>query len=259
MVKKIKSAATSFEKLVGIMHELREKCPWDKKQTFETLRHLTIEETYELADAILEKDMKKIKQELGDLLLHIVFYSRLGEEKNAFTLKEVIEDICTKLIHRHPHIYGNVTVTDAAHVKRNWEKLKIKEGKKSVMEGVPVSLPAMVKAMRIQEKAKSAGFDWNKKEEVWEKVMEELNEFKSEAEKCSGKMEDEFGDLFFSLINYARFVNIDPESALEKTNKKFIRRFSFIEKEARKNGTELNEMPLDAMEEIWGRAKKKEK
>ena len=247
-----------FERLLNLMDELRAKCPWDRKQTLESLRHLTIEETYELADSILEKDMDAIKKELGDLLLHIVFYAKIADEQKSFNISDVINSLCEKLIHRHPHIYGDVKVNDEEDVKRNWELLKLKEGKTSVLEGVPLALPAMIKASRIQDKARGAGFDWEKSEQVWEKVEEELNEFHAEVEKKSSKeyLENEFGDVLFSLINYARFLNISPEDALEKTNKKFIRRFQYLEKEAAKTGKKLSEMTLAEMDVFWNEAKK---
>ncbi len=247
----------AISRLLDIMDDLRKGCPWDKKQTNESLRHLTIEEVYELADAILENEPEEIKKELGDLLLHIVFYSKIGEEKNQFDIADVANAISDKLIYRHPHIYGDVKVKDEKEVKENWEKLKLKEGKKSVLEGVPKSLPAMVKAMRLQEKAKGVGFDWENKEQVWEKVQEELQEFKEEAEKKNRKeTEEEFGDLLFSLINYARFLNINPESALEKTNKKFIKRFQILEQEIKDQGKDLKDMNLEEMEKYWQKAKK---
>jgi len=247
----------AFERLLIIMDELREQCPWDKKQTFESLRHLTIEETYELADAILDKDMNSIKKELGDVLLHIVFYARMGSETNHFNIADVINSLCDKLIHRHPHIYGDVKVDNEEQVKENWEKLKLKEGTKSVLAGVPASLPSLVKASRIQEKARAVGFDWEKPEQVWEKVQEELDEFKHEVDTNSSheKMEAEFGDVLFSLINYARFHNINPEDALERTNKKFIKRFQYLEAEALKAGKELSDMTLAEMDVYWNKAK----
>jgi XTP/dITP diphosphohydrolase len=248
----------AFERLLNIMDELREKCPWDKKQTIESIRHLTIEEVYELADAIMEKDMEEIKKELGDILLHIVFYARIASESRTFDITDVINTICDKLIHRHPHIYGDVIVADDAEVKRNWEQLKMKEGKKSVLEGVPVTLPSLIKAIRIQEKARGAGFDWDKPEQVWEKVEEEMHEFKKEVDhKNLQESENEFGDLLFSLINYARFIDINPEEALEKTNKKFIRRFQYLENAARENGQELSKMKLEEMDVYWNEAKAK--
>ena len=236
----------NIERLVAIMDELREKCPWDKKQNIHTLRQQTIEETYELADAITDKDWNAIKEELGDLLLHIIFYSKIGTEQNKFTLQEVIEGICDKLIKRHPHIYGNVKVNDEEDVKKNWEQIKLQEGKKSVLSGVPKSLPAMVKAMRIQEKAKQVGFEWATKEQVWEKVEEEKLELLEAVE--SGKeerIEEEAGDLFFSVINYVRFLKVDAENALELTNKKFIKRFSLMEESVQKKGMNLSEMTLN--------------
>ena len=246
----------AFNRLLDIMDDLRSQCPWDQKQTFETLRHLTIEETYELGDAILDNNLDEIKKELGDLLLHIVFYAKIGSETNHFDIADVANNISEKLIHRHPHIYGNIKVENADEVKTNWENLKLKEGKKSVLEGVPNSLPAMVKAYRMQEKAASIGFDWPTKEEVWAKVEEEINEFKDEVKKNTDKMEAELGDVFFALINYARFINISPENALERTNKEFIRRFQFIENEAQKIGKKLTEMTLDEMDVFWNQAKK---
>jgi MazG family protein len=251
------SSATAFERLVKIMDDLREKCPWDKKQTIESLRQLTIEETYELADSITDTNWKGIKEELGDLLLHIVFYAKIGAEQNQFTLQEVINGVCEKLIFRHPHIYGDVKVEDEEEVKRNWEKLKIKEGKKSVLGGVPVSLPSMVKAMRLQEKAKQVGFEWENKEQVWEKVEEEKAElFEAIATGDPNKMEDELGDVFFSLVNYARFLNLDAENALERTNKKFINRFSKMELAAQSTGKPLQEMTLEEMDAIWNQIKR---
>ncbi len=250
-------AEKQFLRLVGIMDELREKCPWDKKQTIQTLRQLTIEETYELTDAITDEDWKGIKEELGDLMLHLVFYAKIGAEQNKFTLQEVIEGVCEKLINRHPHIYGDVKVADEEEVKRNWEKLKLKEGKKSILAGVPKSLPAMVKAMRLQEKAKQVGFEWENKEQVWDKVKEEENEL-FEAIKSNNKthVEEELGDYFFSIINFARFLQVDAENALELTNKKFISRFNKMEAEALKDGANLNEMTLDEMDAIWNKVKK---
>ncbi len=243
----------SFERLLCIMDELREQCPWDKKQTIASLRNLTIEETYELADAISNNKMVEIKKELGDLLLHIVFYARIASETNTFDIKEVIDSLCDKLIFRHPHIYGDVKVADENEVKQNWEKLKLKEGNKTVLGGVPTSLPAMIKATRIQEKAKAVGFDWENKNDVWEKVKEEINEF--EQEKTEDKQFEEFGDLLFSLINYARFINISPEDALENTNKKFIKRFNFIEQKANDANKRMDELSLNEMEAFWQQAK----
>ena len=258
----------SFLRLVSIMDDLREKCPWDRKQTIQTLRHMTIEETYELVDAITDKDWNGIREELGDLLLHIVFYSKIGGEQNRFTLEEVIDGISEKLIARHPHIYGDVRVNDEEDVKRNWEKLKLKEGKKSILSGVPKSLPATVKAMRLQEKAKQVGFEWENKDQVWEKVEEEMGELRSAIVDWQSadhddltmqhkKVEEEFGDLIFSLINYARFLRVDAENALEVTNKKFIRRFSQMEEEATKSGKDLADMTLLEMDSIWNSIKKR--
>ncbi|PCJ25969.1 MAG: nucleoside triphosphate pyrophosphohydrolase [Flavobacteriales bacterium] len=246
----------AFERLLNIMDDLREKCPWDKKQTMQSLRHLTIEETYELTDAIIENDLEEIKNELGDLMLHLVFYAKIGSESNAFDITDVLNSICDKLIHRHPHVYGDTEVADEEEVKANWEKLKLKEGKNSVLEGVPKSLPALVKAVRIQDKARGIGFDWDNKEQVWEKVKEEIDEFKVEVDNKSDKMEDEFGDLLFSLINYGRFLNLNPEDALEKTNKKFIKRFQYMESETKKEGKELSSMSLKEMDVYWNKAKK---
>tara|TARA_B100000809_G_scaffold43630_1_gene37865 strand:+ start:34087 stop:34866 length:780 start_codon:yes stop_codon:yes gene_type:complete len=247
----------SFNKLLDVMDELRDKCPWDKKQTFETLRHLTIEETYELADAILEDDKEEIKKELGDLLLHIVFYAKIGSETDSFDLGSISDSIVEKLIHRHPHIYGDVTVADEEEVKRNWEKLKLKEGKSSVLEGVPISLPALVKASRIQEKVAGVGFDWEEPQQVWEKVQEELSELNEEI-KLGNKdtIEAEFGDVLFSMINYARFIEVNPENALERTNKKFIKRFQYLEEAAKMNTKELSDMTLTEMDVFWEESKK---
>lgn len=247
----------AFERLLTIMDELREKCPWDMKQTLESLRHLSIEEVYELGDAILDGNMEEVKKELGDLFLHLVFYSRIASETEAFDIADVLNAICEKLISRHPHIYGDTVVKDEAEVLSNWEKLKLKEGKKSVLEGVPRSLPAMVKAQRIQDKAKGVGFDWENADQVWEKVLEELNEFKEA--KTKEDQEEEFGDLLFSLINYARFKGIHPEDALEKTNKKFIYRFQYLETESAKDGKKMGEMSLNEMDEYWNRAKELKK
>ncbi len=249
--------ATEFLRLIKIMDELREKCPWDKKQTIETLRQLTIEETYELADAITENNWKEIKEELGDLLLHIIFYAKIGAEKNEFTLQEVINGICEKLIIRHPHIYGDVRVKDEEEVKQNWEKIKLREGKKSVLGGVPKSLPSMVKAMRLQEKSKQVGFEWDNTSQVWDKVQEELQEL--EEAVASGdkyKMEDELGDVFFSLVNFARFLQVDAENALERTNKKFIQRFTGMEEAAAKENKFLHDMSLQEMDALWNKIKK---
>ena len=247
----------AFNRLVNIMEELREKCPWDKKQTIQTLRQLTIEETYELADAITDNDWKGIKEELGDILLHIVFYAKIGAEQNQFTLDEAINGVCDKLIARHPHIYADVKVKDDDDVKKNWEKLKLKEGKTSVLSGVPKSLPSMVKAMRLQEKAKQVGFEWDTKEQVWEKVEEEKKELFEAIESGDiNKMEDELGDVFFSLVNFARFLQVDADNALERTNKKFISRFTRMEAEALKDGKHLHEMSLEEMDGIWNRIKR---
>ena len=251
----MKEKLAAFERLLNIMDDLREKCPWDKKQTMQSLRHLTIEETYELTDAILDNDLEEVKKELGDIMLHLVFYAKIGSETNAFDITDVLNGICDKLIHRHPHIYGDTKVESEEEVKANWEKLKLKEGKKSVLEGVPKSLPAMVKAVRIQDKARGIGFDWDNKEQVWEKVEEEINEFKAEALAKSDKIEDEFGDVLFSLINYGRFLNLNPEDALEKTNKKFIKRFQYMEAETKKEGKALNELSLTEMDMYWNKAK----
>ncbi|HSZ86318.1 MAG TPA: nucleoside triphosphate pyrophosphohydrolase [Puia sp.] len=250
-------AADSFTRLVEIMNDLREKCPWDRKQTIDTLRSMTIEETYELADAITMHDWNGIKEEAGDLLLHIVFYSKIAEEQNQFSINEVIKEICEKLIVRHPHIYGNVKVNDEEDVKKNWEKIKLEQGKKTLLNGVPISLPATVKAMRLQEKAKQVGFEWEKTEDVWEKVKEEINELhEAIASENKSKIEEEFGDLVFSLINYARFLQIDAENSLEKTNKKFISRFNQMEKEATEKGKNLYDMSLEEMNNIWNSIKK---
>jgi XTP/dITP diphosphohydrolase len=251
------TANTAFERLVTIMNELREKCPWDKKQTAETLRQLTIEETYELTDAITDGNWKGIKEELGDILLHIVFYAKIGTEQNQFTLDEVINGVCEKLIFRHPHIYGDVQVKDEEEVKRNWEKLKMKEGKTSVLSGVPKTLPATVKAMRLQEKAKQVGFEWENKDQVWEKVKEEENELmEAIASGNASHIEDELGDVFFSLINFARFLQVDAEQALERTNKKFIDRFTKMEAAAIGSGKPLQDMTLEEMDSIWNIIKK---
>ena len=247
----------AFDRLLTIMDELRTQCPWDKKQTMETLRHLTIEETYELGDAILNNDLQEVKKELGDILLHIVFYARIGSETNDFDIADVANDICEKLIHRHPHIYGDVKVANEEEVKQNWEKLKLKEGKNSVLEGVPKGLPSLVKASRIQEKVAGVGFDWEKPEQVWEKVQEELQEFQDEV-KSDDKdaMEAEFGDVLFAMVNYARFLKINPENALERTNKKFIGRFQYLESKAKGLGKELKDMTLAEMDVFWEEAKK---
>ena len=248
----------AFDRLLTIMDELREQCPWDKKQTMETLRHLTIEEVYELGDAILEKDMEEVKKELGDVLLHIVFYSRIGSETNNFDIADVCNSICDKLIERHPHIYGDVKVENEDDVKRNWEQIKLREkGKTSVLQGVPTSLPAMVKANRIQDKVAGVGFDWEHPEQVYEKVEEELNELKVEvANGDADKMESELGDVLFSIINYARFLKINPENALERTNKKFIKRFQYLEAKSKEINKPLSEMSLSEMDIYWEEAKK---
>lgn len=248
----------AFKRLLDIMDDLRAQCPWDKKQTLESLRYLTIEETYELSDAILENDMDAIKKELGDLMLHLVFYSKIGSEKNAFNIKDVLESITEKLVYRHPHIYGDVEVADANEVKDNWEKLKLKEGKKSVLEGVPKSLPPLVKAVRMQEKASGVGFDWEAAHQVWDKVIEELTELKKEVEdgRDKDKMEDELGDLFFALVNYSRFLDINPEDALERTNRKFLNRFQYMEQKVKESGKTLHEMSLKEMDVYWEEAKK---
>lgn len=247
----------AFERLLIIMDELREQCPWDKKQTLQTLRHLTIEETYELGDAILDNDLNEVKKELGDLLLHIVFYAKIGSETNDFDIADVCNEICDKLIHRHPHIYSDTVVKDEEEVKQNWEKLKLKEGKKSVLEGVPRSLPALVKASRIQDKVKGVGFDWEEPHQVWDKVQEELEELQVEVQSGNqDKIEAEFGDVLFSMINYARFLNVNPEDALERTNKKFIKRFQYLESKAGELGKPLMEMTLAEMDVFWNEAKK---
>ncbi len=247
----------AFGRLLTIMNELREQCPWDRKQTMESLRPLTIEEMYELADAILKNDLEEVKKELGDVMLHLVFYAKIASEKQAFDITEVLNGICDKLITRHPHIYGDVKVSGEEEVKQNWEKLKLKEGKKSVLEGVPASLPAMVKATRIQEKARGVGFDWDNREQVWEKLQEELEELKAEVDAGRAEqMEAEFGDLLFSMINYARFLEVNPENALEKTNQKFIKRFQYLENEAAKRGLQLQNMSLEEMDAFWNEAKK---
>ena len=248
----------AFDRLLTIMDELREQCPWDKKQTMETLRHLTIEETYELGDAILDKDLEEVKKELGDVLLHIIFYAKIGSETKDFDIADVCNSICDKLVHRHPHIYGDVVVENEEDVKRNWEKLKLKEGKSSVLEGVPKSLPALVKANRIQDKVSGVGFDWEEPQQVWEKVEEEIREFQDEVEANNQEaMESEFGDVLFSMINYARFLNINPENALERTNKKFIKRFQYLEEKAKFLNKDLKDMTLAEMDVFWEEAKKR--
>lgn len=247
----------AFERLLDVMDDLRAQCPWDKKQTMESLRHLTIEETYELGDAILNNDLNEVKKELGDVLLHIVFYAKIGSETQDFDIADVCNELCEKLIFRHPHIYGDVQVADEEEVKRNWEKLKLKEGKKSVLEGVPKGLPALVKASRIQDKAKGVGFDWEEPQQVWEKVQEELQELQAEVQANNfDALEAEFGDVLFSLINYARFLKINPEDALERTNKKFISRFQYLEQKAEQLGKSLSEMSLAEMDVFWNEAKK---
>ncbi|KAA3622690.1 MAG: nucleoside triphosphate pyrophosphohydrolase [Flavobacterium sp.] len=247
----------AFDRLLTIMDELREQCPWDKKQTMESLRHLTIEETYELGDAILDQDLSEVKKELGDLLLHIVFYAKIGSETKDFDIADVANDICEKLISRHPHIYGDISVADEEEVKQNWENLKLKEGKKSVLEGVPVSLPALVKANRIQDKVAGVGFDWEEPEQVFEKLKEELEELQHEVgERNKQGIEQEFGDVLFSMINYARFLKVDPENALERTNKKFIKRFQYLESKSKELGKPLKEMTLAEMDVYWEEAKK---
>jgi XTP/dITP diphosphohydrolase len=246
-----------FLRLVKIMEELREKCPWDKKQTIESLRQLTIEETYELVDAITENDWKNLKEELGDLMLHLVFYSKIAQEKSEFNIGEVIDGVCEKLISRHPHIYGDLKLENEEEVKQNWEKIKLKEGKKSVLSGVPKTLPALVKAIRIQEKSKQVGFEWENADQVWEKVKEEIDELKLAVEsKNMSDIEDEMGDVLFSMVNYARFLNVDAENALERTNKKFMHRFSKMEEYAAKEQKNLHDMDLEALDKLWNLAKK---
>lgn len=253
----MKEELKAFDRLLNIMDELRAKCPWDKSQTIESLRYLTIEETYELSDAIMRKEMDNVCKELGDLMLHIVFYSKIASETNTFSITDVLNGICEKLIVRHPHIYSDVTVRSAEDVKSNWEKIKLKTGEKSVLAGVPGSLPAMVKAYRIQEKVSGVGFDWEKRSQVFDKVLEELNELRTEVESKTGnpKIEDEFGDLFFALINYARFIHVNPEDALEKTNLKFIKRFAFIEKKAKESGRKIQDLTLAEMDGFWNESK----
>ncbi len=247
----------AFKRLLNIMDELRAGCPWDKEQTLESLRHLTIEEVYELSDAILEGAKNEIKKELGDLMLHLVFYAKIGSETNDFDIKDVLDGISEKLIYRHPHIYGDVEVSGPEEVKNNWEKLKLKEGKKSVLEGVPQSMPPLVKAYRIQEKVKGVGFEWEYSQQVWDKVQEEMAELKYEVENSGSKekMEDELGDLLFALVNYSRYIGVNPEDALERTNKKFIRRFQFIETESVKDGKNIESMTLEEMDAYWNKAK----
>jgi XTP/dITP diphosphohydrolase len=256
----IEEKLAAFERLLNIMDDLREGCPWDREQTFESLRHLSIEELYELSDAILEGDMDGMKKELGDLMLHLVFYAKIASETGAFDIKDVLDSISEKLIHRHPHIYGDVKVSGPEEVKNNWEKLKLKEGKKSVLEGVPASMPPLVKAYRIQEKVKGVGFEWQYSQQVWDKVLEEMEELRHEVATNGSKekMEDELGDLLFALVNYSRYIGINPEDALEKTNRKFIRRFRFIETESAKDGKLLDDMSLEEMDDYWKKAKEKE-
>ena len=255
-----KKSLAAFEKLLDVMDELRAKCPWDKKQTIESLRYLTIEETYELSEAIMENDMDEVKKELGDLMLHIVFYSKIASEKQSFDISDVLKSITEKLIRRHPHIYSDVEANSAEDVTNNWEKIKLTEGKKSVLSGVPASLPPLVKAYRIQEKARGVGFDWEEPHQVWDKVLEELNELKTEVEnkESKKKIENEFGDLLFALVNYARFIEVNPEDALEKTNKKFISRFNYLEKTSKNEGRSLHKMSLVEMDKYWNEAKEKE-
>ncbi len=256
MMNSRESQLKAFGELLDIMDEIREKCPWDKKQTYESLRHLTIEETYELGDAILDNDLPEIKKELGDLMLHIVFYAKIASETQDFDIADVIDSINEKLVHRHPHVFGDVQVESEEEVAKNWEKLKLKEGRKSILEGVPKSLPAMVKASRIQDKAASAGFDWNNSKQVFDKVKEEIFELHYEVKTNNkAKIEAEFGDVLFSMINYARFIKVDPESALERTNKKFIQRFQFLEKETQKQGKQLTDMTLEEMDVYWEKSK----
>jgi MazG family protein len=252
---KYQKQAAAFARLLEIMDTLREQCPWDRKQTMQSLRNLTIEETYELAGAILEEDVQGVREEIGDLMLHMVFYARIASETDAFDIADSLHGVCDKLIARHPHIYGDVKVNDAEEVKRNWEQLKLKEGKKSVLSGVPAGLPAMIKAYRMQEKTAQVGFEWDEKEQVWDKVQEEIREFREVPARDTAKREDEFGDILFALVNYARFENIDPETALEKTNAKFKRRFEYIESMATKP---LNDMSLEEMDALWNEAKSKE-
>ncbi len=254
--KKMDPRLQAFDRLLTIMDELRARCPWDMKQTMETLRHLSIEEVYELSDAILEGDMQEVKKELGDIMLHMVFYAKIASETNTFDITDVLNSVCEKLIVRHPHIYGDVTVNNEEDVKANWEKIKLKEGNKSVLGGVPASLPSMVKAARIQEKARGVGFDWDNGEQVWDKVQEELQEFKTELDASNKeKAMDEFGDVLFSLINYARFVDINPDEALERTNKKFIKRFQYLEQASAADGKKMGEMTLEEMDFYWNKAK----
>jgi len=253
----MKKELKTFERLLNIMQELRTKCPWDRKQTMESLRNLTIEETYELADSILQQDMPEIKKELGDLLLHIVFYSRIAEEQKAFDITDVMESLCDKLVARHPHVFGDTRVKDSKEVEENWEEIKMKEGQKSILAGVPDSLPALIKSNRIQQKVRGVGFDWDQKEQIWDKVKEELDELQQEVNKQKKEeIESEFGDLLFSIINAARLYDIDPENALEKTNKKFIKRFKYLEEHTINKGKSLKNMSLNEMNVIWEKAKK---
>ncbi|MFP3860472.1 MAG: nucleoside triphosphate pyrophosphohydrolase [Bacteroidales bacterium] len=253
----MKKELEAFDKLLQILGELREKCPWDRKQTMTSLRNLTIEETYELADAIISEDMEEIRKELGDLLLHIVFYAKIAEEKEEFDITDVIHSLCNKLVERHPHVFGDTKVQDDKEVEENWEQIKMNEGYKSILSGVPNSLPAMIKANRIQQKVRGVGFDWDKREQIWDKVKEELSELKDEVNNSDHeKMEAEFGDLLFSLINAARLYDIDPETALEKTNHKFIKRFKFLEEQTLNKGLKLTDMNLYEMNVIWEEAKK---
>lgn len=254
------TAGAAFERLLTIINTLRKECPWDKKQTMQTLMHLSIEELYELMDAILENDLVEIKKELGDLMMHLIFYAKIAEEQDAFEITDVLNSVCEKLVNRHPHIYGDISVKNEVEVKQNWEEIKLKEGNRSVLSGVPKSLPALVKAYRIQEKVRGVGFDWDNKLQVWEKIKEELEEFRKELNSNDNlgdnpKVEEEFGDLLFSLINYARFLNINPELALEKTNKKFIKRFHFLEEKSKSSGINLHDMSTEEMEDYWAQAK----
>jgi len=247
----------AFSHLLEIMDELREKCPWDNQQTLESLRHLTIEEVYELAEAVLDNDFTELKKELGDIMLHIVFYAKIASEQGKFDMAEVLECINQKLIDRHPHIYGSVVADSSEQVKENWEKIKLKEGKKTVLSGVPASLPALIKAYRIQDKVRGVGFDWEHPGQVWQKVLEELSELKTEVDEGQNqqRIEEEFGDLLFALINYARFINVNPENALERTNRKFIKRFNYLEKQAALAGKDLKKMNLAEMDVFWNQAK----
>lgn len=256
----MKKELEAFDRLLNILQELRTKCPWDRKQTMETLRNLTIEETYELADSILQKDMPEIKKELGDLLLHVVFYARIAEEQKEFGIADVMESLCDKLVERHPHVFGNTKVKDHKEVEENWEEIKMKEGQKSILSGVPDSLPALIKSNRIQQKVRGVGFDWDQKEQIWDKVKEELDELQQEVnQQKKEEIESEFGDLLFSIINAARLYDIDPENALEKTNKKFIKRFKYLEENTINKGKSLKDMSLNEMNVIWEKAKKNDK